>query len=88
MSNKNIKTENVVTEIAIESIVPVTYNVTELLTNLKSKSAVIRYLSSEQIDTKGIYKILTEAKWMNNENTHPIRYQHVRNVLNTIVKKK
>ena len=85
------KTKNVVTEVVDSSIVNEevkTFNVAELLTNLKSKSAVIRHLNSEGLDCKTIYKLLTTEGWTNNEGSHPIRYQHVRNVLNTIVKKK
>lgn len=65
-----------------------TYNVPELLTQLQSKSAVIRYLASQGMNVKTIHKLLIQHSWTNNEGTHPFRYQHVRNVLNTIVKKK
>ena len=62
-----------------------TYN--DLLTIHKSKSQVIRYLNSTGMDTKTIHKFLTSFNVTNEKGTHPIRYQHVRNVLNTIVKK-
>lgn len=88
MTKSNTETKNVLTQTEVESIVTKTFNYQELLTNLKSKSGVIRYLNSEGMDTKTIHKFLTENKVMNNDNSHPIRYQHVRNVLTTIVKKK
>lgn len=77
MSKSNTETKNVQT-----------FNYQELVMKYPTKSQLIRYLNSEGMDTKTIHKFLTENKVMNTSGTHPIRYQHVRNVLNTIVKKK
>lgn len=63
-----------------------TYN--ELLTIHKSKSQVIRYLHSQGMDVKTIYSFLTLNGVTNNDGSHPIRYQHVRNVIITPIKKK
>lgn len=73
------------TETQVESIVP-SYN--DLLVTHKSKSGVIRFLHSSGMDTKTIHKFLTKNEVTNNDGTHPIRYQHVRNVLLTPIKKK
>lgn len=53
----------------------------------KTKSGVIRALHSEGMDTKTIYGLLSKAGVMNEAGTQPIRYQHVRNVLVTQIKK-
>lgn len=63
------------------------FNYTKAIETFKSKSGVIRGLHADGKSCKEIYKLLTEAKVTNNDGTHPIRYQHVRNVLNTPVKK-
>lgn len=82
---KKIEATAAVTTEATEAVV--TYDVNAMLTELKSKSAVIRKLASDGMACKTIYKLLTEANWTNNAGTNPIRYQHVRNVLVTPVKK-
>lgn len=53
----------------------VEYNLEELMTTHKTKSAVIRYLAGEGMTRGAIAKLLN------------IRYQHVRNVLITPLKK-
>lgn len=58
-----------------EAIVAPTYNLEELYKKLTTKSAVIRYLNAEGMKRGEIAKLLG------------IRYQHVRNVLITPVKK-
>lgn len=58
-----------------KAIVAPTYNLEELYKKLTTKSAVIRYLSAEGMKRGEIAKLLN------------IRYQHVRNVLITPVKK-
>lgn len=63
------------------------FNPNTLLDDLKSKSAVIRFLHTNGMDCKSIYKLLTQYEWKNNSGTNPIRYQHVRNVLVTPIKK-
>lgn len=83
----SVKKNEVQNEVVIESVAP-TYNVNKLLEELKSKSSVIRYLNSQGLDCKSIYKLLSDSSWTNNSGTHPIRYQHVRNVLVTVIKKK
>ncbi len=52
-----------------------TWNVEELMNTHKTKSAVIRYLSSQGVSRGDISRILN------------IRYQHVRNVLTQPLKK-
>ena len=59
----------------------------DLITQYKTKSGVIRGLSSEGLDTKTIYKTLKDLNVTNGSGTNPIRYQHVRNVLVTPIKK-
>jgi hypothetical protein len=88
MSKKNqtneVSIESAVTETVTEVV---TRSYQELLTKYGTKSGVIRGLSAEGNDTKGIYKILKDLEVTNTAGTHPIRYQHVRNVLNTPIKK-
>ena len=63
-------------EVTIENVVETKdYNVEELMTQYKTKSAVIRYLASENVSRSTIATILN------------IRYQHVRNVLTQVLKK-
>lgn len=81
---ETVTNNEVVTEVVTESP---KFNYGELLTTHKTKSGVIRFLNSQAMDCKSIYKFMTEAKVMNDAGTHPIRYQHVRNVLNTPIKK-
>lgn len=57
------------------------YDVAALLGEHKTRSAVIRYLSGQGHDVKGIHKILVAAGWKSEKSGEPIRYQHVRNVL-------
>ena len=66
--------ENVVT--SNETTSQTEYNVEELMKKFVTKSAVIRYLDGEGMKRGEIAKILN------------IRYQHVRNVLTTELKKK
>lgn len=61
-------------EVVVESKEEV--NVEALLTELKTKSAVIRALHAKNLSRSEIAKLLN------------IRYQHVRNVLTTELKKK
>jgi len=68
-------------------VTPVARTYAQLIEQYKTKSGVIRGLHAEGMDTKTIHKTLTEQKVMNEKGTHPLRYQHVRNVLQTIVKK-
>ena len=84
--NQNVQTE-VVTETSNEVTEVVTRTYAELLTKYGTKSGVIRGLHAEGNDCKGIYKILKDLEVTNTAGSHPIRYQHVRNVLNTPVKK-
>lgn len=81
------RTEATVTVTADEATNVVTHDVNAMLTELKSKSAVIRRLNADGLDCKAIYKLLSAAGWKNNAGTHDIRYQHVRNVLVTPIKK-
>jgi hypothetical protein len=80
-------------EVAIESpttneeATVVSRSYAQLIESFKTKSGVIRGLHAEGKAAKDIYKILKDLKVTNNEGTHPIRYQHVRNVLNTPIKK-
>lgn len=77
--------ETIVTETAVTEVVTRTY--AELLTKYGTKSGVIRGLHAEGQDTKAIYKTLKDLGVTNTAGSHPIRYQHVRNVLNTPIKK-
>lgn len=70
--SKSSKNEAVVVEANVEK----SYNVEALLTELKTKSAVIRFLHNEKLSRSEIAKLLN------------IRYQHVRNVLTQELKKK
>lgn len=63
------------------------FNYTKALETWKTKSGVIRGLHAEGKSCKEIYGLLKGAAVTNNTGSHPIRYQHVRNVLNTPVKK-
>lgn len=72
------KVQNVELEVSNEVVsqeVSKTYNYDELMTQYKTKSSVIRFLSTEGMKRSEI------AKFMN------IRYQHVRNVLTQPLKK-
>lgn len=84
--NEVIESSIVTTEnVGTENVLP-TYN--DLLTIHKSKSQVIRHLHSSGMVTKDIYRYLTQYGVTNNDGSHPIRYQHVRNVIITPIKKK
>lgn len=83
--SKKIEANEVATDVTNEVVTPMTYN--DLVTKYKTKSGVIRGLHAEGKDCKSIFKILKDLNVTNNEGTHPIRYQHVRNVLNTPIKK-
>lgn len=55
----------------------------EMIKLLKTKSAVIRELSAKGLKANEIHKLLKGAGWHSDRNpSEPIRYQHVRNVLN------
>lgn len=74
MKNQTNQTNQVeeveVEEVQVEEVKnETTYNLDELMTTYKTKSSVIRFLSSQGKDRSWI------SKFMN------IRYQHVRNVL-------
>lgn len=71
MSKNQIKTA----EVQVEEVKSEVETLEQLMTRLTTKSAVIRHLKSKDMTTGAI------AKFMN------IRYQHVRNVLITPVKK-
>jgi len=71
------KSKEQVTEIVTESDL---FNCEELMTQLHTKSAVIRYLSSKGQTRSQILKIMKQ-KFPN------FLYQHVRNVLITPIKK-
>lgn len=87
MSKKqNVEQNEAIVTIEEPKVVTRTY--AELLTSFGSKSGVIRGLHAEGKDCKSIYKILKDLEVTNTAGTHPIRYQHVRNVLNTPIKKK
>lgn len=68
------------------------YDALARLTELKSKSAVIREMSSQGMKPAEIHKTLKAHKVFNSGKPGfediAIRYQHVRNVLNTPVAKK
>jgi hypothetical protein len=85
--SKKIQTE-VALETSVEETKVVQRTYSELLTKYGTKSGVIRGLSAEGMDTKTIYATLKSLEVTNTAGTHPIRYQHVRNVLNTPIKKK
>lgn len=57
------------------------YDVPKLFEQFKTKSAVIRFLSSEGLEAKEIHKILKDGG-ITNAQGDPIIYQHVYNVLN------
>ena len=57
------------------------YDVPKLFEQFKTKSAVIRFLSSEGLEAKEIHKILKDGG-VTNAQGDPIIYQHVYNVLN------
>lgn len=84
--NSNEATQIVTQEEVTQIVTSPTYQ--ELLTKYGSKSGVIRGLHAEGKDCKSIYKILKDLNVTNTAGSHPIRYQHVRNVLNTPIKKK
>lgn len=83
--NQNQTEATVTREAVTEIVTQPTYQ--ELLTKFSTKSGVIRGLAAEGKAAKDIFKILKDLGVTNNDGTHPIRYQHVRNVLNTPVKK-
>jgi hypothetical protein len=65
-----------------------TYDIPAMLTQHKTKSGVIRALAAEGLKVNEIHKVLKEAGWHSDKNPgEPIRYQHVRNVLNQNLKK-
>ena len=76
MSKKN----NVVAADAVVEVAPVTHDINALLTQHKSKSAVIRHLDSLGLKRGEIVKIFTDGG-------QKMIYQHVRNVLITPIKK-
>lgn len=75
MTKKNEATIESTIEATTAVEAPKTYDVAALMTELKTKSAVIRYLHGEGLTKGAIAKALD------------IRYQHVRNVLITPIKK-
>lgn len=77
VETKMSRKKELVTEIVTESQL---FNCEELMTQLHTKSAVIRYLSSKGQTRSQILKIMQES-------FPKFRYQHVRNVLITPVKK-
>lgn len=87
MSKKTNTIETPTTTTTNEVTPIVTRSYLQLIETYKSKSGVIRGLHSEGQDTKGIYKTLKDLGVTNTKGDHPIRYQHVRNVLNTPIKK-
>lgn len=59
---------------------PVVYNISQLMEQFKTKSAVIRHLADAGLARGAIVKVFTDGNVK-------MRYQHVRNVLVTPVKK-
>ena len=86
------KTNEVKNETTVVEAPKPSYDALARLTVLKSKSAVIREMSANGMKAAEIHKLLKTHKVFNSgkpgfEDT-AIRYQHVRNVLNTPVSKK
>lgn len=73
-ASKKIETSVEATETSKVAVV-INHNYEELLTKLKSKSAVVRFLDAEKHSRASIAKFCG------------IRYQHVRNILVTPLKK-
>jgi hypothetical protein len=87
MSKKNTNAQTVEQSNETTQTVAKTYDVSALLNEHKTKSAVIRYLASQGETVASIHKILVSAGWKSEKSGEPIRYQHVRNVLKTPAKR-
>ena len=75
IQDQKIESIDLIVESKVEEKKSIPYSYQELETELKTKSAMVRRLHSEGYDRSQI------AKFMN------IRYQHVRNILVTPLKK-
>jgi hypothetical protein len=86
-TNEVVIEESVENNQTVETVeIKKTYDIPALFTEHKTKSNVIRFLSSEGLKTGEIAKMLQDAGVVSVNGT-PIRYQHVRNVLTQPVKK-